>query len=235
MERSSKKRNLPFLNAMYAAQEQYALNIKEDEFIELGYKVWRDIGNIAVVTQRLVVAVPDDYVIELPIGCEFISSVTVLDPIVSTYYNSSGAVTDTSDTVQYNPKINESINSTSGQSVNYVLEDNAIRITSVEALNAEILLVYKSILIGDDGLPLLNDKEVAAIAAEVTRRITVRDAFKGVATQKNMLEYITAEAARCMQAATIAEKINDDELDKMLDIKTAWDRKVFGRRFNLMK
>ena len=95
------------------------------------------------------------------------------------------------------------------------------------------MIVYRSLLVNeDDGLPLLNDKEVAAIAAEVTRREVARQAFQGIKGKAEMLSYIEKEANRLMAAAKIDEYINDDAIDQILDIKTTFDRKIYGRRYN---
>jgi len=188
MEKQAKIRSLPFLNALAAAQTDYALVIKEDDFIELGYKVWRDIGNIAPVKTRYFTKVPDDYIIELPRGCEFIDSVTVIqvqDELGG--YDSSGSIDKArpvNDVIDSLPRRDQSITTSKGHSVNYTLEPGAIRITSEVLLHKDIMIVYSAILVGEDGLPLLNDKEVAAISAEVTRRITVRDSFQGILLRK---------------------------------------------------
>jgi transposase-like protein len=84
------------------------------------------------------------------------------------------------------------------------------------------------------GLPLLHDKEVAAIAAEVTRRITVRKVFEGQQSAVKVLNYIVQEADRLMAAAKVDEYINDDAIDQILDIKSSYDRKVYGQRFNML-
>ena len=238
MEKQAKIRSLPFLNALSSAQSEYGLNITEDDFIEIGYKVWRTIGNIAPVKTRYFTKVPDDFIIELPPGCEFIDSVTIVqEPKIRTNYDSGGGQTWDLPSMQVEsviPRTDQSITTSPGNSVNYVLEVGAVRITSEDTLHKDVMLVYSSILVGEDGLPLLNDKEVAAVAAEVTRRMTVKDAFGGVSTKKSMLEYITMEASRLMAAAKVDEVISDDGFDKMLNIKTSWDRKVYGHRFNML-
>ena len=138
------------------------------------------------------------------------------------------------------PEANQSITTSPGVSINYMtLDDNAIQITSPDLLDADIMVVYRSMDTDDDGLPLLNDKEVAAIAAEVTKRDTVKSMFQGIGATNKLLattfQFISGEADRLMAAAKIDELINDDAIDKMLDIQTSWDRKVYGRRFNLLK
>lgn len=239
MEKQAKIRSLPFLSAMAYAEEHYDLVMKEDDFIEMGYKVWREIGNIAPVKTRYFTKVPDDFIVELPRGCEFIDSVTSIQLRENiSGFDSSGYKQRNLPAVQIAsslPLQNESITSTDGESINYILEVGAIRITSEYMLHKDIMIVYSSILVGEDGLPLLNDKEVAAIAAEVTRRSTVRDSFRGIKSKQAMLEYITNESNRLMTAAKIDERINDDEIDKMLDIKNSFNYKVHGKRFNPLR
>ncbi len=119
------------------------------------------------------------------------------------------------------------------------MDNNAIKITSPNLLTADIMVVYRSMDTDEDGLPLLNDKEVAAIAAEVTKRDVFKKMFQGIGAANKLLattfQFINGEATRLMTAAKIDEVINDDALDKMLDIRSSWDRKVYGRRFDLLK
>ena len=77
MERDTKKRHLPFLTAHAKARQLYALDMNRDDFVEMAYDVWRDIGNIATKLTRYFVKVPNDYIVELPSQCEFIDSVTL--------------------------------------------------------------------------------------------------------------------------------------------------------------
>ncbi len=239
MEKQSKIRHLPFLNAMNRAQKRYGLEMKQDEFIEEGYNVWREIGNQAPVLTRFFTKVPEDYIIELPPGCEFIESVVIMnEPERLTTFDSEGKKDRTLPAyivADNEPTINQSLETSKyGKSVNYILVgENAIKLTSADTVYRDIMIVYRSLLVNeDDGLPLLNDKEVAAIAAEVTRREVARQAFQGIKGKAEMLSYIEKEANRLMAAAKIDEYINDDAIDQILDIKTTFDRKVYGRRYN---
>lgn len=232
MEIRAKLRTLPFLGALARAQQRYDLDMVEDDFIEEAHDVWRSLGNTAVNTSRFFAVVGEDLLIKLPMDCEFITSVTSTTPSVTSRYDSAGANTH----IQRNDSVlsrNQSLSSTEGESVNYVLEKGYIRITSTDLLGEKLLIVYNSIAVGEDGLPLLNDKEVSAIAAEVTRREIFRRVFRNVKGADKILQFITIEATRLVAAAKIDEFINDDSIDKLLDIKSSWDRKVYGRRFNL--
>jgi len=242
MEKAAKKRHLPFLTAMAKAKQLYALEMKTDDFIEMAYDAWRSIGNIAYDFHRYFSKVPDDYIIQLPSNYEFVRSVTAVgQQAVVTTFDSGGAKDRHIPGAQVASNltdVDQSLTESPGRSINYILVNNtSIRITSADLLNEEIMVVYSTISVDETGLPLLNDKEVAAIAAEVTKRDTIRKGFMGVGAnnkmQGTMLQYIIAEAGRLMTAAKIDETLNDDALDKMLDIQTSWDRKVHGRRFKL--
>ena len=240
MEKQAKIRHLPFLTAYNRAQKRYGLQMKQDDFIEEGYNVWRDIGNQAPVLTRFFAKVPDSYVIELPFDAEFVEAVMIIDlPQPREGYDSQGpkarnmAPRIEADNI---PATNQSLTSNKyAISLNYVLSgDKAIKITSPDTLYRDIMIVYRSILTSEeDGLPLLNDKEVAAIAAEVTRRDLAKQVFQGIEGKLQLFQYMTKEADRLMAAAKVDEYINDDALDQILDIKTSFDRKVYGRRFNI--
>jgi hypothetical protein len=239
MEKQAKARHLPFLNSWTRARKRYSLEMTKDEFIEEAYNVWREIGNQAPVVSRYFTQVPEDFIIELPSDMEFLDGVMIInEPIPRDSFTSEGRLSAQRpayfvETVT--PGENQSLQSVpNGKSVNYVLVgDNAIKITSPNTVYRDLLIIYRSMVVGEDGLPLLNDKEVAAIAAEVARRDVVREAFRGVQTKAQLLQFISKEADRLMLAAKVDEYINDDAIDQILDTKTTFDRKVYGRRFNL--
>jgi hypothetical protein len=249
MERAPKQRTLPFLTAFTRLKQQYPVEMTQDDFIESAYYVWRTIGNIATNEERFFVTVPDDQIIELPDNCEFIQAVTQIDDPKQFPTFDSGGPKDrhvpSVYTQSYTPTKNESLNASRGESVNYkTLGKNTIQITSPDLIGRDLQITYKTMEVDEDGLPLLNDKEVAAIAAEVARQHLTAKMFSMVNTKSSgaqaqisttMLQFITQEAARLMTAAKIDEKINDDALDKMLDVQTNWDRKLYGKRWNPLK
>jgi hypothetical protein len=249
MERAAHSRHLPFLTAYAKAKRLYSLDMNEDDFIEAAYYAWRQIGNIAPTINKFFVTLPDDSIIELPETCEFVQSVTQLDNPKQFPTFDSGGPKDRQlpsvQVVEYQPTRNQSQFASYGESVNYeLLNKNTIKVTSPDLLGRDIQVVFMSMNVGEDGLPLLNDKEVSAIAAEVARQIMTAKMSGMVGKQTSMaqaqvsttmLQFITQEAARLMAAAKIDEKINDDGLDKMLDIKTSWDRKIYGKRWNPLK
>ena len=249
MEKTAQKRHLQFMTAYSRMKTSYGLDMNEDDFIEIAYSVWRDIGNIAPKTTRMYATVPEDGILELPDDCEFVMAVTQIDdPKVITTWDSGGRKdreVPAVYTVSYTPTRNEQIAASYGESVNWEnLGDNAIQITSPDLYDHDVQIVYNSMQLDEIGLPLLNDKEVAAIAAEVARQMitaqlmnSMKGKISGAQAQVSQMlfQQVTQDAMRLMAAAKIDEKITDDAIDKMLDMQTSWDRKLYGKRWNPLK
>jgi len=242
MEKLAKKRHLPFLTSKVKMQQLYGIDMNEDDFIETAYDVWRSIGNIATKLERYFVTVPGDFIVELPAAMEFIDSVTVVnEKNVIDSFDSGGAKDRNIAAYQERsnlPTINQSITMSQGKAINYItMSKNSIKVTSADALGRDLLIVYRTIDLDGDSLPMLNDKEVEAIAAEVAKRNLVKKIFQGIGLKDKsyltLLQYITGEANRLITAAKIDENLTDDAIDKILDIQTSWDRKQFNKRFNL--
>jgi hypothetical protein len=94
------------------------------------------------------------------------------------------------------------------------------------------MLVYSSIVAGEDGLPLLNDLEVEAIAITMALREAESGLFRKEPGAQLLVQYLSPLSERALCDAKSDEKISDDGLDAMLDQKTSWGRKVYGSRFN---
>jgi hypothetical protein len=126
-----------------------------------------------------------------------------------------------------------------GERVSFETYDGYLKVASPLMATRQAILVYSSILVGEDGLPLLNDPEVEAIVYMLALQNAEKELFRSGAgfnartgAVAPLVTYLKAESDKAMCAAKADEKISDDALDKFLDIKTSWGRKVFGNRFN---
>lgn len=236
----AKRRHLPFLTARARLKDRYGIGMDEDTFIEKAYYIWRKIGNIATQTARVTVKVPSDLIIELPAGVEFISSVTTtshLDYRTSLTNTSGGTQEESSPDISLLSEESAAKASpfyANGDIVNYELgvNNSCIKILASSMVNKNILVIYTIIDSDKDGLPLLNDKEVEALSANLALQEAEKDLFMNKKGADVKLSYIAPIAEKLLLSARITEKISDNELDKLLDIKTSWDRKSFGNKFN---
>jgi len=101
-------------------------------------------------------------------------------------------------------------------------------------------LLYYGILVDDNGLPKITDKEAMAIAAYCAYWIQYK---KGLTTQNGDLIKIAgilrADWEKKCDAARVVfkygEKITQNEMDEILDAKSSWNRKMFNKSFDPLK
>ena len=251
MELQAKSRHLPFMTASARLNDRFGISYDDDTFIERAYYIWREIGNIAVELKSALLTVSMDLVVTLPQDCEFIRSLTTSDfqddlhgggSFGDYKYTPKGrmpAVKPDPTTTSVEANIKASGAMVSGESISYKTYDGYLKLESPIMAGRHAQLVYNAVVKGEDGLPLLNDIEVEAIAVTLALREAEKDLFRSGAgfsartgQAAPMVTYLKAESDRLMASAKTPEKISDDGLDKLLDVKTSFGRKVFGKRFN---
>lgn len=96
-----------------------------------------------------------------------------------------------------------------------------------------IMVIYHGIIVNEeDGLPLINQKEQKAIAAYVAYISLYKEGIKMRDTNLiNLANTIKAEWLQRCNAARIPEKFSQNDMNEILDIKTRWDRKQYGKSF----
>ena len=155
---------------MYQANLLYGIDLEVDDFEELGLIAWQKIGNKRVRTYRYCTTVEcdGDGSVELPCNCDLIEAVT--------YNFEDWNYTD-------NIKPDGDINSAyvegyiesrkafnnhlyiPGKLVKYERVGDKLYINS--KYRGPINILYRGVILDDNGLPELTDKEVDAIAAYV--------------------------------------------------------------------
>ena len=95
----------------------------------------------------------------------------------------------------------------------------------------DVTVLYHGILADDeDGLPLVNEKELRAIATFVAWRETYKDAIRRKDRNSfTIAQYIEAEWYRACNAARVKDHLNQNDMNAILDVKTRWDRKIYGK------
>lgn len=224
-----------FYSAMYQANLLYGVDIDGDQFEEIGLIAWQKIGNKRVRTYRYCANVDcdGDGSIELPCNCDLIEAVT--------YDFEDWNYTD-------NVKPNGDINSAyvegyvesrkafnyplymSGKLVKYERVGDRLYINS--GYKGKINILYRGVILDDQGLPELTDKEVDAIAAYIayTQKYKLylqtnnRELFQQA--QSLMIEW-----TRLCDAARVSSYVNQNKMNDILDAKTNWNRKVYNKAF----
>lgn len=95
-----------------------------------------------------------------------------------------------------------------------------------------ITILYHGVVVDDEGLPYLTDKEVQALAAYCA----YMDIYKKSLIQKdgNLFQLAAAvknDWLRLCNSARIPSHLSQNEMNDVLDVKTCWDRKQYGKSF----
>lgn len=98
-----------------------------------------------------------------------------------------------------------------------------------------ITVLYHGIIVDEDGLPYLSDKEVQALAAYCA----YIDIYKKSLLQKDgnlfqLANAVKADWLRLCNSARIPAHLSQNEINDVLDVRTRWDRKVYGRSHHVI-
>lgn len=90
------------------------------------------------------------------------------------------------------------------------------------------MVVYHGYFADDEGLPLINEKEQRAIAAFVAYATLYKENLKRVNVDKynfkyniQMLQSVKEDWLRLCNAARVKERLNQNDMDRILDAKTS--------------
>lgn len=101
----------------------------------------------------------------------------------------------------------------------------------------DVTVLYHGVLVEEEtGLPLINNKEEKALAAYIAWRETYKDGLKK--RDRNILQFakdLEIEWLRKCNAARIPERLTQNDMNNILDVKACWDRKLFNKTYNPIK
>ena len=220
-----------FHTAMFQANLLYGISMNPDDFEELGLIAWNFIGNKRTRLYRYRTCVKDLQV-ELPCNADIVEAVTLdfEDWNYSTNKHENGDINSAyieqhieSQNLQDNPLYIR------GKYVNFTQNGN---ILYFDKPYGHVNILYKGVILDEDGLPEINDKEAVAIATYVA----YVDKFKqGIITNNgqiiNVSNMLEAKWNRLCDAARVPEYLNQNEMNEILDAKHSWDRKIFNKSY----
>ena len=97
-------------------------------------------------------------------------------------------------------------------------------------------ILYKGILLDDDGLPYLNEKEKDAIACYCAYTKRFKEGW--ITHSQNMLQeaqLLEQRWYKLCDAARVPMYINQNDMNEILDAKTSWNRKIFNKTWKFVK
>ena len=96
-----------------------------------------------------------------------------------------------------------------------------------------VMVVYHGILADEEeGLPLVNDKELTAIATFVAYASLYKEGIKKRNSDLiKIAQTVKEDWLRACNAARIPDHLSQNDMDAILDAKTSWNRKAYNLSF----
>lgn len=218
---------------MTLMEQLYGITLPEDSFEEIALNAWNLIGNKRYKLHRFSTCGQDcQTTVQLPCNADIIEAVTTSWED----WNSSSNIYPNGDinsayTEEYIEarKYNKHPLYQGGKFIKYERVGDTLYFSQPYG---QINILYKGVVLDEDGLPELTDKEALAIAtycAYVTK-------FKeGLMTNNaNIVQLANSLKqqwnVQCDQAR-VTEYINQNEMDQILEAKSSWNRKIHNKSY----
>ena len=222
-----------FKYALVLAHQLYGIDLDESDYEELGLIAWNFIGNKRCRLYKYSTKLDCiNLTVELPCNADIIEAVTydfedwryttndtpngdLNSAFVEGYIESRKAFTD--------PLY------ISGKYAHFERVGNTLYF---DKDYGRITILYKGVILDDDGLPQITDKEAQAIAAYCAYTEKYKE---GLMTNNvniiNIANMLKNEWNRFVDAARVSDYVNQNEMNEILDIGTRYDRKIFNKSY----
>ena len=222
------------INTVYGLVETlYGITPDESNFEDIVMNGWSYINNKHTRLYRYVADADKDGVLDLPCNVDVIESVHI--PMPDAKMTSNKTVFNEINTLFTEGYIDawkrlEDPYWTRGKLVKYDEGNNQLFFARPYK---NIMVVYHGIIADEEtGLPLVTDKEIKALAAYVAYASLYREGIQK--RNPDIIQFaqtIYADWLKLCNAARIPEHLSQNEMDSILDVKTRWDRKQYGRSY----
>lgn len=222
------------INTVYGLVETlYGITPNESNFEDIVMNGWSYINNKHTRLYRYVADANENGVLDLPCNVDVIESVHI--PMPDAKMTSNKTVFNEINTLFTEGYIDawkrlEDPYWTRGKLVKYDEGNNQLFFARPYK---NIMVVYHGIIADEEtGLPLVTDKEIKALAAYVAYASLYREGIqKRNPDIMQFAQTIYADWLKLCNAARIPEHLSQNEMDSILDVKTRWDRKQYGRSY----
>ena len=224
------------INAAYGLCESlYGITPSESEFEDLAFDAWSRIGTKHTRLYRYVGDVKNQ-TLELPCNVDLIESVHI--PIPDAQMTSNQAYNPWVDSLWIEGysdiwKGNKDPYWSGGKLVKYDEGNNELYFSHNYP---KVMVIYHGVILDDEtDLPLVNDKELRAIASFVAYVSLYKEGIKKRdANIMRLAQVVKEDWLRNCNAARVSEHLTQNDMDAIFDAKASWNKKQYGKSFKPM-
>lgn len=216
----------------------YGIELEDQDLEEYGLYAWELIGNRNRRLYKYSTCInPIDNSVTLPCNALDIDGDSCVE-LVTTSYEDWERVTNYSELGDHNTSfIEQSIEAEKRYQSAYYLPGKVLKYEQIKDKlyfthnYGRVNILYKGIILDEDGLPELTNKEATAIATFIAYILKFKEGLQtnnsAIMTQAEKLNVLWNR--QCDQARV--KYLNQNAMDQILEIKTSWDRKLFGKGY----
>lgn len=223
----------PFYAAYNHLNDFYGIVLNEDEFETIGLFAWMHIGNKRTQYYRYTADTIDNR-LDLPCNVDIIESVTsnTADFTMTDNVKRESYGRQQIEAYIESRKIRKNPLYTSGQLLDYRQEGNSL---VFDNNHTGVIVFYKGVIQDEQGLPTINYKETEAISVYCAYTYYYKKALitKDRETMQIAQDLKNEWLWKC-KAARTPERLNQNEINDILDVTTSWDRKRYGVSYKPM-
>lgn len=221
-----------FHYAISLAQTLYNIDGDDDDLEEIGLVAYNFIGNKNTRLYKATLDVNNGSV-QLPCNVDIIEAVTYCGPEDWNYTSNTREFGDTKSLyIENYIESRKSFKDPLYLSGKYVKYNRVGDTLYVNKGFDKINILYYGILVDDEGLPELNDKEAIAIAEYIAYVYKYKEAIR--TNNQNVLRMAQDLYKQWLlhcNAARVPEYISQEEMNKILNVQSSWGRKLYNKSY----
>ena len=222
-----------FHQALFHSNLLYGVEMNDNEFEEVGLIAWNFIGNkqTRLYKTSSQIETPDN-IVQLPCNCDIVEAVTYdfEDWDYTTSLNVNGDLN--SRFAEQYIESRKTFKNPLYISGKYAKYERSGDILYFNKNYGKVNILYRGVILDEDGLPLINDKESIAIATFIAWRKKYKE---GLMTNNGNIikaaQLLQQDWLKYCDAARVPEYINQNEMNEILEAKTSWNRKIFNKSY----
>lgn len=226
-----------FNYAMFLVNQLYGMDPVPEDFEEVGLIAFNSIGNKRTRIYKCALEVNSERQVELPSNCSKILAITYNFEDwnhVSNKYPEGDFFSQFVESYIEGRKAFTSPYYIPGKFVKYEQVGNTLYLD--QEYGGLIYIIYKGQILDDNGLPELTEKEAKAIATFYAYSEKYKEGLR--TNNPNIIKLagdLEDKWNRYCDAARVPESVSDNELDQILDAKTSWNRKIYGKSYKPLR
>lgn len=225
----------PFHYAMSLLNTLFGITVQEDEFEEIAITGWNLIGN-----KRMRIYRYQSYVDNCDEGVQLPCNVDQIEAVTTDWEEWNYSTNDTPNGDIYSSFVESYIEHRKafrdplyarGKFIKYERVGNRLYF---DRPHGKINILYRGLILDDDGLPEITDKEAMALATYCAYFIKFKEGIR--TNNANIIKF--AEQLRQQWLIRVDQARSDyymsqNEWDQVLDAKTSWNRKAHNKSLKL--